>query len=1829
MPTSESSHSDIVKALPLADTTIIGHQLAGKSNLLVAARQTQKHSAGQLRSLLSQAPTLRQTVRSTLQTHLQINPDTCGLLDGNSQVTMLTFAARLLAGPVFANPFADWSTWGFDQSPAHAEWTVADWTTDLTPIVNAAKLRAYSDYWKGRMPGTAVSRQNHASDLLCQHFSSSLDIAFGIGKLDSKNWLQGKQTELRHAQVEWRLPTGNRLTSTAALLIGPQPNDTSWLVYMPSAQNTVLAFTSLESMRDWIFLNRFWFWSDPRSPITTGTRDNVIVTRIDEDGFKALIAENLLQFQEISDHHLLQASKQSETGPLDWTDLENWEATRNTIIRESLPPTVEASIDEVVAADTALADEEVHFACLAQHTPIGWRNQRVEHQAALLEQYLDGEVEPTSAKVTLLRDRQAALELLQDTMDTFLLKLPDQVRNTDLQAQSGERTRAEQISQGLCQALLKEARLQNMLGDLSATHLDWVEQLIDRPVPSLQRHVQASTLELVAADHTWQLCGYMTFRATLKEDDEAQDDTVLLYRPGQHGGLMAFKNEAELTRRLLATLHGAWPDALLESALPTDTSQLFEVLANSPMVTLKHPPIVTHFMQHCVQSIISALPANATREQTRQRLCISENSARARALARFAEQNRSSHIQTQLTPLRHLGTEQLTELATQIGTLERSLHASGELLKLSLPPRQQFARFKLHQHLRSEFNLQKIPQITLDIADSVTLKKVVTGQSATGGAGTREVAVFSKARSDVALESFMLWALDDERRLRLGNATVKFKPASPLLQKAVTPAYIVKLIEQMDIAGSYEKRIINAYQGFAQESPWQVQWRQETLRTPYQDRLRLLVLSRPTSLDANGQQLLEQFCQEQADTAAARTIAYHSVMLRPGEAADGSSESVGLSAIYVIKGSTGPVLLYIPDAPNGTVISQYTGPTEACQALQNMALDDKMARFLAARSQSGDPDHHESYIKTALQKNFSGFIGIGSARSESLSAHESHLDMGERIRKHRATSRSQADLALTAADSFDHHFFMGLKLALCFLPGVGTAIALYDGWQVANAAVRAFAAGNVEEGLQHLASLLQSLTDAVLTLAPLAATPAGPATAARQLTLQRQRLDPLRPVAGIRKMPPNPFAGYEVELPAGPMVRSTHSQGMGVFQHVETRQQYIARNNAWHAVEWDTTNATWRLEPQGIRSYRQAVRLSDQGIWETPGRLSGLLVDNGLAGGGGALTTLYNHGVAYWRMALRRQPPRLTGMELAHDIDDELKRIVIRMRTKQAAYNTANRQATEGVQLTSAQKAAIVNARKQLSDELNKNIEFNARSIARLREHRATLNRADYTRFTSLCEENISEMSVLDMHLVADRFAMATDQVRLAVNAIQALPGPSAPTALVRRLTQDSLMANREMIATLLEVERLAIRHHARRNVLQGKALTDYLRKVEGTGLTLDVANAQLVRASILSTTLFNASAVEHPQMGAFMVHFHEQGVALRSTLYSHLQMPNASLTRAQERSFLTSAQSHYARFLSHVTAWEDNFQDLLSPNETQAFRQLLRQLVDEIENTLGKANAARQRPAPQPGRGASRPRLFETVEGPLIGNEFVEQGRARMRINQPNSDTPHTVYIRSEEGHWQLSAPERAAPTQTMSNLVETASARLADIPRQQARLRQYQTPQAVPVDLEDIAQGHAQQLRFIADRIRQKAGSTMTAEHTALTQSLETAAEQMQTFGRQLRIAQSKATSKPTVGYLEYLLEQKAVEIAWSRTLKPKVDRKGNPVEYLEEYRINEAGTQQALWYAHFHFRQKPTQGFTRLEAGHLKLASERDLGDGAWRGSMSETQANKLFGNLRPIS
>ncbi|MBP0685774.1 hypothetical protein J8J21_22265, partial [Mycobacterium tuberculosis] len=82
---------------------------------------------------------------------------------------------------------------------------------------------------------------------------------------------------------------------------------------------------------------------DPRDPITAGTRDDVLVTEVQGDGISLFMEQTLRQHQEIIDHYLLEACRQSETDPLEWTALQAWENERGEMVPKALDPTVEAA----------------------------------------------------------------------------------------------------------------------------------------------------------------------------------------------------------------------------------------------------------------------------------------------------------------------------------------------------------------------------------------------------------------------------------------------------------------------------------------------------------------------------------------------------------------------------------------------------------------------------------------------------------------------------------------------------------------------------------------------------------------------------------------------------------------------------------------------------------------------------------------------------------------------------------------------------------------------------------------------------------------------------------------------------------------------------------------------------------------------------------------------------------------------------------------------------------------------------------------------------------------------------------------------------------------------------------------------------------------------------------------------------------------------------------------------------------------------------------------------------------------------------------------------
>ncbi|MFV3327459.1 hypothetical protein ACNFG0_13415 [Pseudomonas sp. NY15372] len=1792
---------------------------AGRSETLRIARQRRLNAAKALQALDEQAPRLKNTLQDQLKRQFKVDPYACGLKHDERQVTLLTLAARMLASPTFAAPFADWTSWGFPEGSPYATWQAGDWLSGLVPVWAGTGIRAWTDYWSGRMPGQAISRQAHAAQLLREHFAASLDLAFGLDQIDAAAWRQGQPSPTtEYALARWVHPNGKAETCIAALLVKPWPGETRWLLYRPDADSVIETFADHDTLRTWLHSNRYILWPAPAAPLVPGSSESAIDWMdITADGFASWVEEALDDTQRSISNHLIQAAQESETDPLDWTALQAWEEKQAIAPRPALPPTSEQTIDTLIAHDQQLATEELHFDALPQQLPLGWRKQRIARQEQFLATYLGDDTLPSSNKMARLREHQAQLEAIEAEFERLFSQLPTTITATTWGERHAETSRFDHLSQLRARALCSEARLQHLLGELKDEHLAWVEALEARPKPSLQRKVQPYALRIKLGSRSWRLTNLLALQGLPDADTLEPDRSWLLYKAGRDGGLMHLASQAQLAERVRATLYGAWPESLVQSAWPQGAQALLDALYDQPQAfELVCEPITTDAFDYCTQTLLASLPQAPSLDTVVSRLGLAVNLARSHAFARLAERNRTDLISARLQHLKRLPPDARVELAAQVEALRKAMLTSNQLLERDLPERGQFVRSALEQKLRADFGMETTALIKLDIADHFRRLREPLGESGVGHA-FKEVIVFSTSRSLIDLADFLLWALDDDLKLRLTNANVVFAegPVEPKVREGVNLSYIANVMKTLDLAQAYEDRIIDTFKGLPGESMFESERRKEALRTPFAHQLKIIALSQPDTLDETGQRMLERFCLEQENPSEPCTIDFHTVLLRPGTAADGTSDAVTLAGIFLLQAATGPTLLLVPDAPDGKSISQYATPALACRALEHRALTDSMSRYLAKLPLDGAEAEHLAYIDTALSRNFSGFIGPGIALSGQLAAYRATLLMGRLIHQNRATSRSQVDLYLETEAIRHGRVYDYIKIALGFVPVVGTAIALYDGWHAATDSVEAFLRGDSASGIEHLNSVFLSLFDAIMDLTPAVAHPAVPRPTARLRTRQRQLTSAT--LNGHHRYSTS-FSGYEAEVPTGRWAAHAGAHGAGIHHHVGSQTDYIIRNGRYYQVEWDATHLTWRLKATATRTYKQPIRLGTTGVWETHGSLSGHLVDSGLAGGGGYVSSLYDRSLTSLRRALGLQPRQLTPLDILQDIHTNRQAHRAQLSSKVDALNSATGMGPDGPVRPAASAAEISRARNDVVSQLRSYLDFHQQSLERLRSLRAEIGR---TGARNIIEEFAFDMGRQHPNLIQQlHIRMLAHFERLApLEAAITTLDPARLTAHVKELQH----AYGQLADALRDIEQELQRIGKMRNQLQKKNLTDYLEKLDKLDIPLNPNGYRMVRLSALGTTLLNPNATFDL---VFWRQFNDELAALRNALYSHGDLPLTPLSQRNEHRFLTQLQQQYQRFDTRMRIWEDAYPNQVQANAIGTMRTELSRLLTETEQSL--ATIAPRPVARRPNRGPRQPILFETEDQRLyIGRENTVAGQQQMQIANGATNEPHATFGRTPQGQWQRTPPAPQGYNASLQQLQSAARNHLAKVPEAEAALQRYKAQKMLPRDLEDYAQGCASPLRELATSIERQAGQAITDASRSTVNQLRQAAAQLDALGRRLRIEQTKATNNPTVAHLEYLNAEGQVTLEWSRVLEPAKNRQGHPIEYLEEYRIIDNATNAALWYAHFHFKKKPRQQFSRLEAGHLKLASERNQGAGAWRGPMTEAQATSLFDGLRP--
>lgn len=912
---------------------------------------------------------------------------------------------------------------------------------------------------------------------------------------------------------------------------------------------------------------------------------------------------------------------------------------------------------------------------------------------------------------------------------------------------------------------------------------------------------------------------------------------------------------------------------------------------------------------------------------------------------------------------------------------------------------------------------------------------------------------------------------------------------------------------------------------------------------------------------------------------------------------DGSGSSAsgftlgGISLIH--ERHSALTVLYLPDAPNQMIFSEYPSLEAARLALVSMALDSRMVDYLGTRPWTGDAARHASYISEAMVRGFEGFISIGAAVAPTVSLAERQADqqMGRLVQAHRATSRSQADLYFQAVLMAQGNVFNYIKMALGLVPFVGIGAGLYDAWTAANSATRAFLQGNVVEGLDQLEALLLSLIDAAVDLAP-----SVPLTQFRPRRLAaNSRSVSSHSILAAGRLAPHRFSGYEAAVSLDGLAPSQRGRWHGVYRVDE--QDLITHDGRVFPVVWDAGYDTWRLKGSATRSYQQPVALDAQGHWQTQGTINGMLVRGGLPGGGGALGRLAQDGWAGLSGYLRRQ---LLGAET------DLQRAA-RLRVELSTH-------LQRQQIAQSQLAgAIAEIRTKPTDPAARE-----RLIKALTEHRDYNLRA-LELMTEVGTEGVSRTAARDnfggaLHNVMKR-ARELENIYLVdlqntVGSIRSR-GPAPLQGTPEQLANFVQQAMAEHRATILAFQR-AIEHRLYQERLfeqyQGSRLLPEPIRKELKG-KLDEGTSSLGYRVARSTPLSAMS--RNPVIGdeLFMGHFDQLRERLKTGVVNlyELQTGTANLSNSQRRRITAEVFENLRQAKVQAVLLESRFRQHLNPEHWAVLAEDLELFVAQAADLLAdiQSHAARQ-PAAAPRRGAkaSQKRVFETADNQLlIGTERqASDGSTLMELTEPETGQVLGAYRQGQNGLWQTTAPlAPRTPVASIASLLARASEGLAAVDGLLRKVRGYSAGSMDATSLEDILHLQAREFGKLADELDAQASTR--AEVAQRSASLRQQVPVLLAEGTRLRIAKLK-TSPPTAAALVYLQQHGQVRI---EKLGGRIDvrnRHGKIVDYLQEFQVVDATTGRALWFAHFHF-QKATTPFQNYLAGHLKTAEQRHLG------------------------
>lgn len=1693
------------------------------------------------------------------------------------------------------------------------------------------------DYWNGRAPYAAVSRRAEAEQAFLDHLHAAAQLAYYHGQLNHTQLRPlltllegGSEIGSQHIYVETvalQTPDGTRVKTAGALLLTVD-SDTpvAQLLYLPSRNPALQAFADRQSLQTYLLQDRRQIWSHANLRTDAAVELSYQPAQLSSACKQWLSHSRLLYLKTARSGSNGESAEEDDAAVL----------PTNAVPFADLP-----AFDAPEPAEGA--DNFTAFGSLSPDIPQShrWAELKRQHQAMLNLLGDDLRAGSESPGWVRLKDLLAALSAAQERAAQAAAGLLAAQQLEDLyRLRYLPNPHYSSLYQARLEGLRAEVALQQALGLLTLPQVQLMQTILAHPQSS-QRGAENGTayaLSLSIADvngttttiRTEELHGVVAFMQTPNPTD---DNFVLVYWPGSGGGLEPFESVAHLKRTLFrlsafgndVTLHlspvtGDFLDYGLQNQLHACEEQANQLLEQLPAAT--HEPQ----RQEALQQLTSS---------TYEHLVVPAHAARDRAYVQLAQEGFSERLESELPDwLKSLAPEDRRRLKSLISDYIRAVRATNGQLERDLPDLDQHADALLQERLRTDFNLTDDVHVLIDIPDRLIHRKQPVSGSGAPGTPQQTVATAGPERTPWSLARLAQHNLDADMLQRLGFMQVQVSGADAEQRARVTAgidlSYLRRTVRDLNLAQACEDKIRQAFLGQVGQSAHALAHQRECLIEP--TRLMLHMQSdyarHRGRISAEGH-ALAMLAIDASDAAAWRSRG-RDVQLLPARLTVGGSDTgdrpttlSGLSFIH--DRDSGQTLLYLPDAPDRRCLREYPSLEAARLGLFTLSFDSTMGNYLADRAIAGSAASHKARIDQAGLHNFDALIGVGHPwpATTSLASHLLDAHMGRLIETQRQRGRSNDALYLQQAAVAHGNVFDYLKMAFGVLPLVGTALALLDAWTAANAAVGAWRAGLVSEGLDQLEAMLGALIDVAIDTVPGAvAVPGGSRLLARsrQWSALARRAGAPQAVKGSAAGRPDPFSGYRYTLPLDLSNLQPATQGLyrGIYRHAEG--DFILRDGQVYQVTLHASPQTWRLQGTASKTYPQPIALDPSGRWQTHGALYGTLIKDGLAGGGGVLGYL-GHRAAdglqpLWPAAVRERLPRWLvdrqyrrHFELSSSIDHHNRLLHEQLNRHESLIMT---QAADPQRRASAEAACT-------SD-----IERAEALYELLQEHEGLVSR-DFLRRNKKFQSEVA-------YIIAGRRINHANMARRTINElIQSLDQVRAPGELFdlpasQMREQRQMRQNMDNQFSLME-QRLQQAEVWASRVSQRGDRAQVRQVLEAVA----DADLEIARASNLTQLAHRTADVRDVSQMFHLLDTRPLRNRFHHGLESHFRLLETAAGLRERQNVLRSSRQIYIDYRNQMNTWRRNRPDRFELDAFERMIQSLDRLIDHADRMMPQLSTITRRPK-QPASSARR--VFETHEHDFfIGDEGRTADGEQIFTLTGSAGRPETY--RRVGNQWRLQDDPLSAslpePSQPLAELLAEGRKWLEASDAHERRVERYAVPGEAPANLEDLMVNQGRQLELRASAIEQRQPAQ------ELAQRLRRRARELRAKGRAMRIRQAMSSQTPTEGYLDYLLEQRQVDIVRLGDRASLGAGRAEP-DFLQEYVIRDLTVEPPvpLWYAHFHYRRERA-GFGQFEKAHIKRPDQRMLGlrwqqeqgDEAqriWRGPIGKALAVKHFADVQ---